>query len=295
MEALMTRIGERIRDLRQKREMTQKELAGSYMTRNMLSLIENGQAAPSLATILYIAGQLNVPAGYFFMASAEEEKLYYKMMSLPEIKQLYRNGCFSECEQRIQEIPVDCMDDEMAFIAAQCFFRTAMEHASSYALRMADSHLHMAEEALNGTVYAGNDLKAAVLYYRELISRLISAAPLTDKLTNLSNASSLVPVDMLRYFEEIKNDSVHSPHTERVWNPNSYHDKHLYGLFLIASGQKKLAVSVLQNLLEDDALPFYMRYRVCSDLEEAANAYGDFRSAYAAARKKLDLMEIAKI
>ena len=34
-------VGEKIRDLRLSRGMTQKELAGESVTRNMLSLIEN--------------------------------------------------------------------------------------------------------------------------------------------------------------------------------------------------------------------------------------------------------------
>ena len=54
-------IGEKIRELRVAKLMTQAELAGTHITRNMLSCIENGSANPSLSTILYIAGRLNVP------------------------------------------------------------------------------------------------------------------------------------------------------------------------------------------------------------------------------------------
>ena len=57
-------IGEKIRELRVAKLMTQAELAGSHITRNMLSCIENGSAQPSLSTILYIAKRLNVPAGF---------------------------------------------------------------------------------------------------------------------------------------------------------------------------------------------------------------------------------------
>ena len=57
-------IGEKIRELRVAKLMTQSELAGSHITRNMLSCIENGTAQPSLSTILYIASRLNVPAGF---------------------------------------------------------------------------------------------------------------------------------------------------------------------------------------------------------------------------------------
>ena len=41
-------------------------------------------------------------------------------------------------------------------------------------------------------------------------------------------------------------------------------------------------------------LPFSMRARVYSDAEDAANRAGDFKMAYTAARKKLELLELAK-
>ncbi|MBQ7921564.1 MAG: helix-turn-helix transcriptional regulator [Clostridia bacterium] len=291
----MIHIGERIRDLRQKRGMTQKALAGTHMTRNMLSLIENGQAAPSLSTVLYLAEQLDAPAGYFFAVTEEDERQFYKMMVIPEIKQLYRNGCFAECEQRIQEMPSGCMDDEIAFIAAQCYFGTAMQYASEYALKSADSHFSKAEEATQNTIYAGEDFKSAVSYYQGLISLLLSASDLTDEITGIGNASALVPADMLQYFAELQvyAGNQHSL-SVREWDSGSYYSRHIHGLYLISSAQYKQAVEILRDLLEDGGLPFYMRYRICSDLENAANADGDFRAAYNAARRKLELMECAK-
>ena len=68
----MVKVGQRIRELRLRRGLTQKALAGEQMTRNMLSLIENGLASPSIANIRYISGQLGVPMGYFFAESNEE-------------------------------------------------------------------------------------------------------------------------------------------------------------------------------------------------------------------------------
>ena len=48
-------IGEKIKTLRQAKLMTQSELAGTQITRNMLSSIEHGTALPSLPTALYLA------------------------------------------------------------------------------------------------------------------------------------------------------------------------------------------------------------------------------------------------
>ena len=71
------KIGEKIKKLRTAKLMTQSELAGSEITRNMLSRIENGAALPSLGTILYIASRLNVSPG-FLISEGSDEDIYYK-------------------------------------------------------------------------------------------------------------------------------------------------------------------------------------------------------------------------
>ncbi len=55
-------LGEKVRQLRQGLGMTQKELAGDRITRNMLSQIESGAAQPSMKTLQYLAERLGVSA-----------------------------------------------------------------------------------------------------------------------------------------------------------------------------------------------------------------------------------------
>ena len=58
-------IGQRIREARLGRQMTQQELVGDYITRNMLSKIENDAATPSVRTLEYLAGAMGLPPGAF--------------------------------------------------------------------------------------------------------------------------------------------------------------------------------------------------------------------------------------
>jgi transcriptional regulator with XRE-family HTH domain len=53
-------LGERIRKLRKQKKMTLEALAGSELTKGMLSLIENNKANPSMESLSYIAEQLEV-------------------------------------------------------------------------------------------------------------------------------------------------------------------------------------------------------------------------------------------
>ena len=75
MENTKISLGTKIKKLRILRNMTQKELVGDRITRNMLSEIESGTANPSLTTLIYLAERLNISPAYFFVN--DEDVLYF--------------------------------------------------------------------------------------------------------------------------------------------------------------------------------------------------------------------------
>lgn len=56
-------LGETIRALRLERGLSQRQLCGDRITRNMLSLIESGKARPAMDTLQYLASRLGVSIG----------------------------------------------------------------------------------------------------------------------------------------------------------------------------------------------------------------------------------------
>lgn len=58
-------LGKRLRQARIEVGLSQRQLCGETITRNMLSQIENGSARPSMDTLRYLAGRLGKPIGYF--------------------------------------------------------------------------------------------------------------------------------------------------------------------------------------------------------------------------------------
>lgn len=64
-------LGEKLRQARQAAGMTQRQLCGDKITRNMLSQIEKGTATPSMGTLRYLAGRLGRPLSYFLEEEAE--------------------------------------------------------------------------------------------------------------------------------------------------------------------------------------------------------------------------------
>ena len=58
-------LGEKLRQARQEAGLSQRQLCGEVITRNMLSQIENGSARPSMDTLAYLARQLGKPISFF--------------------------------------------------------------------------------------------------------------------------------------------------------------------------------------------------------------------------------------
>lgn len=63
-------LGERIRKARLEAGLSQRQLCGDTITRNMLSLIESGRAKPSMDTLACLASRLGKSMGYFLEAQA---------------------------------------------------------------------------------------------------------------------------------------------------------------------------------------------------------------------------------
>lgn len=58
-------LGEKLLRARQEAGLSQRQLCGETITRNMLSQIEHGTARPSMDTLQYLAGRLGKPVSYF--------------------------------------------------------------------------------------------------------------------------------------------------------------------------------------------------------------------------------------
>lgn len=63
-------LGEKILQARLERGISQRQLCGDIITRNMLSRIEHGAARPSMDTLRYLALQLGLPMSYFLEEDA---------------------------------------------------------------------------------------------------------------------------------------------------------------------------------------------------------------------------------
>ena len=63
-------LGQRMKAARLELGLSQRQLCGDVITRNMLSQIENGAARPSMDTLRYLAGELGKPLSFFLEEDA---------------------------------------------------------------------------------------------------------------------------------------------------------------------------------------------------------------------------------
>ena len=96
-------LGEKIKQARLEAGLSQRQLCGETVTRNMLSQIENGAARPSMATLSYFAARLGKPVSYFLDEAAFE---------LPSLSRL---------EQGRQEAGKQQLEDALRRTAAACY------------------------------------------------------------------------------------------------------------------------------------------------------------------------------
>jgi transcriptional regulator with XRE-family HTH domain len=92
-------IGLRIRHLRKQQKLTLEALAGSKLTKGMLSLIENGKAQPSMESLSYIAEQLGVESSELMEDVSPTEKRNV----LEKVEKLFK-AVFSESMDEPKQI-----------------------------------------------------------------------------------------------------------------------------------------------------------------------------------------------
>lgn len=91
-------LGQKVKEARLAKQMTQKDLAGDFITRNMLSQIENDSATPSIKTIEHIAMMLQKPISYFM----DQTQSHVESGLIEELLTGYEQKGYIECIEKIE-------------------------------------------------------------------------------------------------------------------------------------------------------------------------------------------------
>ena len=291
----MDKIGEKIKALRISKRMTQSELAGDQITRNMLSLIENGSALPSLQTVMYLSERLGVPAG-MFLARESEELIYRKMSELPKIKARYKAREYKLCAAMCEDLLGDGKDDEIDHILSMCHFNIAKEAFNSGKLHTSCMELDLSCMHSENTIYGGGHIRSAAAVYFEYMLRL--SPTLTSDFGYDSFDGEYVLSDpfcryavALRAFEANDTATVESYILQSEAEETCY-VSHIKALVEMSGGDYQSAKTRLKAIINsDDTDCRVIMYDIFKNLEECCRETDDYKGAYEYSVGKVELLE----
>ncbi len=275
------KLGEKIKEERLKRGLTQAALAGDTVTRNMLCQIEKGVALPSLPTLLHLADTLGVPAGYFLTEEMGVEP-YLKTSLLPKIKELYSSGhydaCFRLCES-LGETP----DDETCLFLAECAVSAGRLALEAGNMDTAATYFKAAELYAEKTVHDTASLLAKARLLGAIASDVQMPLRHFDPESYLRLSETGDAGDWLAFLEA---DDTY-PFREPILT------LHTKGRALLKRGEHERALTCLNEVEEETENKNYNEYyRFClyTDLEACHRERGNFEQAYRYATKRVALL-----
>ena len=290
-------IGEKIKRLRTAKLMTQSELVGGEITRNMLSRIEHGAAQPSMATVQYIAERLNVSVG-FLLANEEDEILYFKSAEIGNIKRAYVNKDYALCREMCKNS--EWSDDELRLIFAESTAYVAIEAFSHGNLRQAAELFDEAMECCSQTIYDTSAIASRIKCYFDYMSFI---SPTLDSNTaDYSNMSALpilqddfcVYASVFLFCEEngCSNSYFIDNSLDKLTKGSSY-EIHIRAKQYIENKNYREGYEALHSMLFDDncEIPEPMLYFVLRDMELCCKEIDDFKGAYDFSKSKIELMQ----
>ena len=283
-------LGQKLKQTRLARGMTQSQVVGDRITRNMLSQIENDLASPSVGTLEYLASVLNVRLSWL-LADEQEEAEAGRTQRLRE---LLKGGDYSAC---LELAPEHAPDDEQALAlataAAQCAQR-ALE-AERF-----DTARHLARQGLSwnaGSIYESAQL---TLHLQQILARCAqSAGPGQETaFTEYRNAYAAQParvryhLTMARYQLERGEPAAAEAELRAVSAPpeeNRVEYRILQARLAAACGQFSEAMTALRQAERTGPLPKLLERELLQVMELAARELQDYKTAYECAARQLKL------
>ncbi len=293
-------IGKKIKELRSAKFMSQAELAGDQITRNMLSYIENGAANPSLSTIVYLASRLGVPAG-FLLADDADEFIYKKMDSMRNIKVAYKEKNYELCRDICLSSFGSDSDDEIELILADCCINLSEECLEGGRLHRSRNYLDEAILHSEKTIYKTDEIIARATIIGNFLGDISLTLDMYDSCdgggderyySHLASVSRLCRYIML--LDKISNEEECQllDYTLGKEQAEDMYLRHLTARDLIAHGNFNSALELLFHIVKTDmATPKILLYLACGDIEICSREIGDYRSAYEFSQSKLSLLE----
>jgi len=276
-------IGKRIKERRLSLGMTQSSITDGYMTRNMLSLIESGNALPSLETAEYLAKKLDVSLSYL-LEDTPKGQSSQKEKTAKKVRELYAASDYKSILDLLETF--DDWDTELSYVCAYSAFNYAKILTKNGSFEEALKYLNLAIEKSNETIYDTSAIKAAVPLYFAIATNVQSPLLELDIDTYEKKRLQAFDYELYKYLT-LDFDFDFS---------TSVFKTHLYAKQLIRKYRFYDAINVLKEIEETKSTDYnaFVLFSVYSDLESCYKQIGDFENAYRYSSRKFNLLNALK-
>lgn len=274
-------VGEKIKRARKSYNMTQAQLAENIITRNMLSAIENDKATPSLETLKQLSVRLRLPLSY--LLSDDEDLFYYqKKDQIGNIKNAFTSREYDKCITLIDQL--ERIDDELAFILANCYFELTTECVKGGSLKSAKKHSESCEKYCNLTIYDTQRFVSMLKLLTPVINNINSPLLEFNEDEFKIEFNKMADYDFYKY---LTLDSTYE-------YTNFGYSYHLKAKGLIKERKYHDALKILLEI-EDRKSEIgrnaFLMFGVYTDLDHCYRQLFDFENAYRYSSKRISLME----
>lgn len=136
-------LGQKIKHARIEKGLTQKELVGDQITRNMLSKIENGSATPSVKTLEYLAGRLGLTVSYLMSDLTYSDGT--SPDGLDDMRKAYREKRYDDCIELLENSQTAGTTDEGYLLRSLADLAAARQAADALDFEKAKEHADSAD------------------------------------------------------------------------------------------------------------------------------------------------------
>lgn len=280
-------LGQKLKKARLARGMTQAQVVGERITRNMLSQIENDLAVPSMKTLEYLAATLGVSVSWLLADEAAER--------LPRARALYRTGDHASCLALLEPSSAGAADEELLLLA-RCALTLAEEALA--AERFEDASVRAAQALSWGErgLYASPGLQLRAL---AILARCAQARGDAEEAVSAYRQRYLLDPESVRYHLLLARYHLGQEHIQaaerEIWSipdlPEAQKAEYLIlrGRIAAKKEQYENAILYLQQAREVEGLSRLLRRELLLALERCYSETQQYKQAYecAAAQREL--------
>lgn len=283
-------LGEKLRQLRRGLKMTQKELAGDRITRNMLSQIESGAASPSMKTLQYLADRLGVSVSSLLDTSDSAS-------TLDAARRRFRAGDLEQAIALAEK--AGSASEERHILLANARFQLSQERLKAGKIKEAEKLARAALRDNEKSLYCSESIRfklLSTLAVCEAHGGNLSESTLGMAKTAYTAAGWEAVYHILLARDLMRKEQFREAERE-LWAITTLPDREL-PLFWITRGeialrQEKMgeALSCLQHAEETEIPGDGLRRELYSLLETLCRETEDYQNAYRYAAKLRELQE----